>query len=173
MALMVSLTITLAGSNGWVTGGTPPTGTVKGNGAQVWHYTASYTDSFFGPVTCTGVNQMGKNFGQWGQDSFTCTAVPAGAVLQNVFPNETLTLGIFGGWQSDYGTFMARATLPRHLTVWCLRTEPAIRQSLGTKPVHLQHCARFGGRRLKMKTNNRWQVVPRRNFRPEVALATR
>jgi hypothetical protein len=54
---------------------------------------------------------MGKNFGQWGQDSFTCTAVPAGAVLQNVFPNETLTLGIFGGWQSDYGTLIGQSYL--------------------------------------------------------------
>ena len=105
MALMVSLTITLAGSNGWVTGGTPPTGTVKGNGAQVWHYTTSYTDGFFGQVTCTGVGQKGKNFGN-GQDSFTCTAQPAGAVLQNVIPNETLTLGLIGGWQSDFAPLM-------------------------------------------------------------------
>ena len=109
---MVSLTITLAGSNGWVTnGGTPPNGTVKGNGAQVWHYTASYTDGFFGQVTCTGVHQQGKNFGTWGQDSFTCTAQPAGAALQNVIPNETLTLGIFGGWQSDYGTLIGQGKL--------------------------------------------------------------
>jgi hypothetical protein len=111
MALMVSLTITLAGSGGWVTGGTPPIGVVKGNGAQVWHYTASYTDSFFGQVTCTGVHQSGKNFGTWGQDSFTCTAQPAGAALQNVIPNETLTLGIFGGWQSDYGTLIGLGKL--------------------------------------------------------------
>jgi hypothetical protein len=111
MALMVSLTITLAGSNGWVTSGPPPTGTVTGNGAQVWHYTIGYTDSFFGQVTCTGVHQQGKNFGTWGQDSFTCTAQPAGAALQNVIPNETLTLGIFGGWQSDYGTLIGLGKL--------------------------------------------------------------
>ena len=113
MALMVSLTITLAGSNGWVTGGTPPTGTVTGNGkgAQVWHYTAGYTDSFFGEVTCTGVHQTGKNFGPNGQDSFTCTAQPEGAALQNVIPNETLTSGIFGGWQSDYWVFLGNSYL--------------------------------------------------------------
>src|SRR6516225_1291291 len=102
MALMVSLTITLAGSGGWITPGTPPTGTVNGNGAQVWHYTTSYTDSIFGQVTCTGVHQEGKNFGKWGQDSFTCTATPAGAALSNVFPNETLSLSNIGGWYSDY-----------------------------------------------------------------------
>ena len=77
MALMVSLTITLAGTNGngFGNGGTPApsNGGVKGLGAQITHYTASYTDPFFGPVTCTGVHQSGKNFGLWGQDSFTCT----------------------------------------------------------------------------------------------------
>jgi hypothetical protein len=106
MALMVSLTITLAGTkgNGWGNGGTPPSnGGVKNLGAQIEHYTSSYTDPYFGPVTCTGVHQSGgKNFGQMGQDSFTCTAQPAGAALQNVTPNEMLTLSMFGGWYSDY-----------------------------------------------------------------------
>ena len=107
MALMVSLTITLAGTNGWGSGGAHqplPQGGVTGNGTTVWHYTATYTDYFFGPVTCTGVHQSGKNFGQWGQDSFTCTAQPVGAVLTNVTPNQTLALGTFGGWQSDYAS---------------------------------------------------------------------
>jgi hypothetical protein len=105
MALMVSLTITLAGTNGngFGNGGIPQGGTT-GNGTKVAHYTATYTDYFFGPVTCTGVHQTGKNFGNWGQDSFTCTAQPAGAVLTNVIPNQTLTLGLIGGWLSDYGT---------------------------------------------------------------------
>ena len=103
MALMVSLTITLAGTNGNGFGnGGIPQGGVTGNGTQVAHYTAGYTDYFFGQVTCTGVHQSGKNFGQWGQDSFTCMAQPAGAALQNVTPNETLILSIFGGWLSDY-----------------------------------------------------------------------
>jgi len=108
MALMMSLTITLAGTNGngFGNGGTPApsSGGVNGLGAHIFHYTSSYTDPFFGPVTCTGVHQEGKNFGPWGQDSFTCTAQPAGAALgNNVTPNETLTLGIIGGWYSDYG----------------------------------------------------------------------
>jgi hypothetical protein len=105
MALMVSLTITLAGTkgNGFGNGGIPQGG-VTGNGTQVAHYTAGYTDYFFGQVTCTGVHQTGKNFGQNGQDSFTCTAQPAGAVLTNVIPNETLTLGTIGGWLSDFGS---------------------------------------------------------------------
>jgi hypothetical protein len=106
MALMVSLTITLAGTNGngFGNGGTPApsTGGVNGLGAHIVHYTATYPDYYFGQVTCTGVHQTGKNFGQYGQDSFTCTAQPAGAVLQNVTPNEMLTLSMFGGWVSDY-----------------------------------------------------------------------
>jgi Na+-driven multidrug efflux pump len=103
MALMVSLTITLAGTkgNGFGNGGMPH-GQVTQNGTQVAHYTATYSDYFFGSVTCTGVHQTGKNFGQHGEDSFTCTATPAGALLTNVIPNETLTLGNIGGWLSDY-----------------------------------------------------------------------
>ena len=107
MALMVSLTITLAGTGFGNNGAlSPSNGGVKGLGARISHYTSSYTDPFFGPVTCTGVHQdAGKNnqnFGPQGQDSFTCTAQPAGAALQNVTPNEMLTLSIFGGWYSDY-----------------------------------------------------------------------
>ena len=103
MALMVSLTITLAGTgNGFGNGGIPQGGTT-GNGTKVWHYTATYTDYYFGSVTCTGVHQEGKNFGTYGQDSFTCTAQPAGATLPlYLSPNQTLTLSLFGGWSSDY-----------------------------------------------------------------------
>jgi len=112
MALMVSLTITLAGTNGngFGNGGIPQGGTT-GNGAKVWHYTATYTDYFFGSVTCTGVHQEGKNFGKWGQDSFTCTATPAGAALSNVIPNQTLTINNIGGWLSDYGTLIGQSYL--------------------------------------------------------------
>ena len=113
MALMVSLTITLAGTkgNGFGNGGIPQGG-VTGNGTQVAHYTATYTDSWFGPVTCTGAHQSGgHNFGTLGQDSFTCTATPAGATLLNVSANETLTLGNIGGWSSDYYAFVP----PGHL----------------------------------------------------------
>jgi hypothetical protein len=110
MALMVCLTITLAGSNGWGHSGTNPQQytnvAVNGNGTQVAHYSVTYTDSYFGPVSCTGVHQMGKNFGN-GQDSFTCTATPAGATLPPYLsPNQTLTMGLFGGWASDYGNLI-------------------------------------------------------------------
>src|SRR5215831_11204851 len=105
MALMVSLTITLAGSNGWGQGGANPQQytdvSINGNGIQVAHYSASYTDPVFGPVSCTGVHQVGKNFGLNGQDSFTCTATPAGATLTGAVPNQTITLGP-NGWISDY-----------------------------------------------------------------------
>ena len=112
MALMVSLTITLADTHGF--GNLPPNsywsnGQVKGLGTNIVHYTATYPDYYFGQVTCTGVHQTGKNFGQGGQDSFTCTAQPAGAVLQNVTPNEMLTLSMFGGWVSDYNAAFALA----------------------------------------------------------------
>jgi hypothetical protein len=100
VALMASLTIAVAGSSqgqpGWIINGN-----VNGNGTKIIHYTAVYNDSFFGSVTCTGVNQMGKNFGQYGQDSFTCTAQPAGAAIQNVVPGQILTLATNGGWSSD------------------------------------------------------------------------
>jgi len=102
MALMVSLTITLAGTgNGFGNGGTPQ-GKVTGNGTQLAHYTATYADYFFGPVTCTGVHQTGKNFPGLGQDSFTCTAQPAGNLLQGVIANQTLTISDIGGWISDF-----------------------------------------------------------------------
>jgi len=103
MALMVSLTITLAGSNGWLGGGLPPNGGLNGNGTQVVHYTTTYGDPVFGQVSCTGVHQTGKNFPIPGQDSFTCTAQPAGTPLSNVVPNQTLTLGNgIPGWLSDF-----------------------------------------------------------------------
>lgn len=80
------------------------------NGIQVTHYTASYTDPFFGPVSCTGVHQTGKNFpgtdngfgvAVGGQDSFTCTST-TGSPLTGVTPNETLSFAVIGGWISDY-----------------------------------------------------------------------
>ena len=106
MALMASLTIAVAGTSEGI--GTQPqtTGGTKGNGTQTIKYTAIYTDYFFGSVTCTGVHQYKQNghFGDLGQDSFTCTAQPAGAALQGVYPGETLTLATIGGWSSDYAT---------------------------------------------------------------------
>jgi len=114
-ALVAAAEVVLAGStgNGFGAGNTPPStdGGVKGLGAHTDKYTASYTDPFFGPVTCTGVHQAGKNFGVFGQDSFTCTAQPVGAALQNVAPNQTLTLATFGGWYSDYGALKGQFVL--------------------------------------------------------------
>jgi hypothetical protein len=112
MALMASLTIAVAGTSNGI--GTQPqtTGGTNGNGTQTVKYTASYTDSFFGSVTCTGVHQAHtKVFGPNGQDSFTCTAQPAGTVLQGVYPGEILTLANFGGWSSDYYTLIAQSYL--------------------------------------------------------------
>ena len=105
MALMASLTIAVAGSSqgepGWIINGN-----TNGNGTKIVHYTASYNDSFFGSVTCTGVHQTGKNFGTWGQESFTCTAQPTGAALQNVAVSQVLTLANLGGWSSDYAALI-------------------------------------------------------------------
>jgi hypothetical protein len=91
----------------------------SGTGTSVAHYTVSYIDPFFGPVTCTGVHQSGKNFGgtaitgpgpsgpytppsgTGGQDSFTCTST-TGLPLTNVTVGESLSLATFGGWKSDF-----------------------------------------------------------------------
>jgi hypothetical protein len=98
MALMASLTIAVAGtSNGG--NNTPPdtTGGSKNMGTKTFKYTSSYTDPVFGLVTCTGVHQDKQSWGQT-QDSFTCTAQPAGTPLQNLVPSQTFTVG----WYSDY-----------------------------------------------------------------------
>ena len=97
----------------------------NGAGTTVAHYTAVYTDPFFGPVSCTGVHQAGKNFpgtaitgsGTWddpyipatgrgGEDSFTCTST-TGLPLTNVTSGESLSLATFTtppftGWNSDF-----------------------------------------------------------------------
>jgi hypothetical protein len=75
--------------------GTP---NVNSNGTAITHYTAPYSDSFFGPVTCTGVHQVKKS--QPTQDSFTCTS-ESGGCLTNVTPDQILTLRTIGGWLSD------------------------------------------------------------------------
>jgi hypothetical protein len=106
MALMASLTIAVAGSSNGVGPQPQTTGGTKGNGTQTVKYTAIYADSFFGSVNCAGVHQTGKNFGTSGQDSFTCTAQPAGATLNGVYPGQPLTLANLGGWASDYFPFI-------------------------------------------------------------------
>jgi len=106
MALMASLTIAVAGSSQGAPGGYITNGKANSNGTQTTQYTATYIDSFFGSVTCTGVHQTGKNFGTFGQDSFTCTAQPAGATLNGVYPGQPLTLATITGWSSDYYTLI-------------------------------------------------------------------
>jgi hypothetical protein len=76
-----------------------------GNGAQTTQYKASYTDSNFGPVSCAGVHQVGKNFPGLGQDSFTCTST-TGLPLTNVVPGQVITFGP-NRWFSDYYWFAA------------------------------------------------------------------
>jgi hypothetical protein len=72
----------------------------SGNGTAVTHYTASYTDSFFGGVSCTGVHQVKK--GAATQDSFTCKST--NGALSNVAPGQSLTLQTVTGWISDTGS---------------------------------------------------------------------
>jgi hypothetical protein len=72
--------------------------TAGGNGTQVTHYDTAYVDSFFGPVHCTGVNQV-KNLKPT-QESFTCIST-SGAPLANVSPGQTINWGP-GTWLSDY-----------------------------------------------------------------------
>jgi hypothetical protein len=77
-------------------------GTAQGKGTTTQQYKAFYTDSFFGPVSCTGVHQSGKNVPYtYGQDSFTCTST-TGLPLTNVIAGQSLSLATFGGWYSDY-----------------------------------------------------------------------
>jgi hypothetical protein len=85
---------------------TPPStdGGSQGKGVSTVKYTAVYTDRFYGPVSCTGVHQTGKNFGLYGQDSFTCTSTTGGP-LPNVSPGQSLTLATTNGWFSDYYYF--------------------------------------------------------------------
>jgi hypothetical protein len=94
----------------------------SGTGTSIAHYTVSYTDPFFGAVTCTGVHQSGKNFpgstaitgpgpsgpytpatGRGGQDNFTCTST-TGLPLTNVTPGESLSLASLPSsiWLSDF-----------------------------------------------------------------------
>jgi hypothetical protein len=79
-------------------------GSGNGNGTDVIHYSVSYTD-IFGPVTCTGVHQTGKNFPGTatggGQDSFTCTSSTGLPLTGGATAGQVISLGP-GGWCSDY-----------------------------------------------------------------------
>jgi hypothetical protein len=85
-----------ASANGSVQNGSNSAVAVT-KGTQVTQYRAAYTDSFFGPVSCTGVNQV-KNGNM--QDSFTCTST-SGLPLTSVLPGGTVTWGP-NMWLSDY-----------------------------------------------------------------------
>jgi hypothetical protein len=103
-ALGMSATAFAGGGNG---GAPPPTdGGSKGKGVSTIKYTATYNDFFYGPVSCSGVHQEGKNFGPYGQDSFTCTST-SGNPLPNVAPGQSLSLSTSNGWFSDYYYFVA------------------------------------------------------------------
>lgn len=103
-ALAMSATA-FAGGGG--NGGSPPTdGGSKGKGVSTTKYRAAYTDLFYGPVSCSGVHQEGKNFGAYGQDSWTCTST-SGNPLPNVTPGQSLSLSTSNGWYSDYDYFVA------------------------------------------------------------------
>jgi hypothetical protein len=86
---------------------TPPStdGGSQGKGVSTVKYRAAYSDRFFGPVSCAGVHQTGKNFGPYGQDGWTCTST-SGSPLPNVSPGQSLTLATTNGWYSDYYYFV-------------------------------------------------------------------
>jgi hypothetical protein len=75
------------------------------NGAQTVHFTAAYTDPFFGPVTCSGERIVKTAPKAFTKDSETC-------LIPNGFPAGTYTPADFGGWFSDYdGTFTTDVTV--------------------------------------------------------------
>jgi hypothetical protein len=103
-ALSMSATAFAGNGNG---GSPPPTdGGSTGKGVSTTKYKVAYTDVFYGPVSCAGVHQEGKNFGDWGQDSFTCTST-TGNPLRNIAPGQSVSLSTTGGWYSDYYYFVA------------------------------------------------------------------
>lgn len=66
-------------------------------------YKSTYTDPLFGPVSCSGVHQVGKNTSALGQDSFTCSST-TGAPITNPDVLATIAANPGGGywWQSDF-----------------------------------------------------------------------
>lgn len=78
--------------------GSSNVGGASKNGTQVNHYAVNYTDGFFGPVRCAGIDQAKP--GKATQDNFTCTST-SGNPLTNVAPGQTINWGP-GMWLSDY-----------------------------------------------------------------------
>jgi hypothetical protein len=91
--------IAMAGTEITTPGNSSGTG-ANSKGTSVTHYTTSYTDGWFGDVSCTGVHQVKAK--QPTQDSFTCTST-TGSPLGVVTPGETLSYpGNYPGWNSDF-----------------------------------------------------------------------
>lgn len=95
--MALSLAVGMAGVSGAVSG--TSSGGAHGNGAQITHYTATYTDPLMGPVSCVGVHQVksGAHGANFVQDSFTCTST-SGSPLTGVTAGESLSLYTFGIW---------------------------------------------------------------------------
>jgi hypothetical protein len=82
-----------------------PAAALSNNGVHTTvAYSVSYTDAIWGPVTCTGTHQYGK---QWpgttttgGRDSFTCTST-SGLPVTGAAAGQVYTYAV-GGWASDY-----------------------------------------------------------------------
>jgi hypothetical protein len=88
------------------TPGNSSIGGANGNGTQVFHYTADYTDNF-GTVHCIGVHQLKRN--QPTQDSFTCAST--NGIALNTTPGATISTVPGGTWVSDYDGKVAKTFL--------------------------------------------------------------
>jgi hypothetical protein len=75
------------------------------------HYTATYTDYLFGPVTCKGVHITSALYpgagSIGGADKFTCRSTTGKPLLYGK-PHEILPEN-FTGWQSDYDGQLAKS----------------------------------------------------------------
>jgi hypothetical protein len=71
----------------------------SGNGTQVGHINTSYVDPLYGPVSCTGVNQV-KN-GAPAVENFTCTST-TGSPLNPAWATPGAPAQFPWGWYSDF-----------------------------------------------------------------------
>jgi hypothetical protein len=126
MRRLLMAVLLVVGAMGFSTGAAlADNGTGNGNGTDVFKYSVSYTD-VFGPVTCTGVHQIGKNFPgnatSGGQDSFTCTSSTGLPLTGGATPGLAIPL-LPGQWFSDYfaqpsvGSVLVLNTKPFTLTI--------------------------------------------------------
>jgi hypothetical protein len=94
VAVLAFAGVAMAGTSSYGKSGS--TG-ASGNGTAVGHIAASYVDPLYGPVSCTGVNQVKK--GKPTVENFTCTST-SGSPLTNLTPGGTVVAP--WGWYSDY-----------------------------------------------------------------------